>query len=296
MIVGDPKVGVLIVTYNSADDVAACLEGVATASSHPPHVVVVDNSSSDSTVAIIAKSFPGVTLIRNADNRYYAAASNEGQQYALRDFVLLLNPDVVLPVSGIDTLVRLLDDHHQHAAVAPMLVGENGRRQASLRELPGLDTLWFDLLGLSYLFPRSRRFGRWRMGYFDGKTERDVEQPMASCLLIRREAIAAIGLFNERFPMFFNDVDWCRRARDARWKILYTPDVVARHKGGSSTRTRKIRMIWMSHFAYFRYLRLYASPGPLRTLALWATAPFLILAAVLRTVFWASVRRRPTSS
>jgi hypothetical protein len=293
---GDPDVGVLIVTYNSADDIAACLEGVAAASSHPPHVVVVDNASHDSTVTILEKSFPGVALIRNAENRYYAAANNQGLAHALRRFVLLLNPDVVLPIGGIDAMVRLLEERPGYAAVAPMLTGGDGRCQHSLRELPALDTLWFDLLGLSFLFPRSRRFGRWRMGYFDGKTPRDVEQPMASCLLIRREAIAALGFFDERFPMFFNDVDWCKRARDARWKILYTPEVVARHKGGSSTRTRKIRMIWMSHFAYFRYLRLYASHGPLRTLALWATAPFLILAAVVRTIFWASVRRQPTSS
>jgi hypothetical protein len=230
-------------------------------------------------------------LIRNADNRYYAAANNQGLTYALKRFVLLLNPDVVLPVGSIDALVRLLDDHPRHAAVAPMLVGDDGQRQQSLRELPRMDTLWFDLLGLSFLFPRSRMFGRWRMGYFDGKTEQDVEQPMASCLLIRREAIAAIGLFNERFPMFFNDVDWCRRARNARWKILYTPDVAARHKGGSSTRTRKVRMIWMSHFAYFRYLRLYASHGPLRTLALWATAPVLMVAALLRTIWWSLTHR-----
>jgi GT2 family glycosyltransferase len=232
-----------------------------------------------------------VTLIRNADNRYYAAANNEGLTYALKRFVLLLNPDVVLPAGGIDAMVHLLEKRPRYAAVAPMLVGENGRRQASLRELPGLDTLWFDLLGLSFLFPHSRRFGRLRMGYFDGKTQRDVEQPMASCLLICREAIAAIGLFNERFPMFFNDVDWCRRVRDHGWKILYTPDVAARHKCGSSTRTRKIKMIWMSHFAYLRYLRHYASHGPFRTLALWASAPVLMVAALLRTIWWSLTHR-----
>ena len=285
------NVGVLIVTYNSEGDIAACLEAVKSASAHPLQVVVVDNASHDSTVAIVQQLFPDVTLIRNADNRYYAAANNEGQQHALRNFVLLLNPDVVLPVGAIDALVRLLDTHPRHAAVAPMLIGEDGRRQSSLRELPGLDTLWLDLLGLSYLFPRSRHFGRWRMGYFDGKTHCDVEQPMASCLLIRREAIATIGLFDERFPMFFNDVDWCRRVRDHGWKILYTPDVTARHKCGSSTRTRKIKMIWMSHLAYFRYLRYYASHGPLRTLALWATAPVLLIAALLRTIWWSLTHR-----
>jgi GT2 family glycosyltransferase len=285
------EVGVLIVTYDSASDIAACLEGVASASSHPLRVVVVDNASTDDTTAILERTFPNVTLIRNSENRYYAAANNQGLQHALGRYVLLLNPDVVLPIGGIDAMVRLLDERPQHAAVAPMLIGTDGRRQRSLRELPGLDTLWFDLLGLSFLFPHSCRFGRWRMGYFDGKAQRDVEQPMASCLLIRRDAIAVFGLFDERFPMFFNDVDWCRRAKEFGWKILYTPDVVARHKGGSSTRTHKIRMIWMSHFAYFRYLRFHHSNSLPRRAAVRLNAPFLMLAALVRTIWWILIRR-----
>ncbi len=281
---GEAKVGVLIVTYNSEADISACLDSVKTASSSPVHVVVVDNASVDKTTALIEQSHPTVTLIRNSENRFYAAANNQGLPHALRPFVLLLNPDVVLPVGGIDAMVQLLDRHPGHAAVAPMLQGVDGRRQASLRELPRLDTLWFDLLGLSFLFPHSRTFGRWRMGYFDGRTQRDVLQPMASCLLVRREVLTALGLFDERFPMFFNDVDWCHRVHQAGWKITYTPDIIARHRGGASTRQRKLRMIWMSHFAYYRYLRLYECCNVPGRIALWATIPFLYLAAILRTL------------
>lgn len=289
---GLTTIGVLIVTYNSQADIAACLQAVAAASSSPLRVVVVDNASSDATTQIIAGSFPAITLIRNSGNCYYAAACNQGLPYAIAECVLLLNPDVVLPVGGIDAMARLLRDRPAHAAIAPMLIGEDGKRQRSLRELPGLDTLWYDLLGLSFLFPHSWRFGRLRMGYFDGQTEFDVQQPMASCLLIRREALATLGLFDERFPMFFNDVDWCRRVHSAGWKILYTPDVVARHKGGASTSARKVRMIWMSHLAYFRYLRLFDSPTILRRLVLWMTVPFLLLAAILRTLRWLIVPSR----
>ncbi|MBI5867578.1 MAG: glycosyltransferase family 2 protein [candidate division Zixibacteria bacterium] len=289
---GTAKVGVLIVTFNSEADISTCLDSVKAASSSPVHVVVVDNASADKTAALIEQSNPTVTLIRNSENRYYAAANNQGLPHALRPFVLLLNPDVVLPVGGIDAMVQLLDSRPSHAAVAPMLQGGDGRRQASLREFPGLDTLWFDLLGLSFLFPHSRSFGRWRMGYFDGKALRDVQQPMASCLLIRRDVLTALGLFDERFPMFFNDVDWCRRVQDAGWKILYTPDIIARHRGGASTRQRKLQMIWMSHSAYYRYLRLYECCDVPGRIALWATAPFLFLAAILRTLKWLLIPSR----
>jgi len=292
MISSGPEVGVLIVTYNSANDIIACLEGVQSASSHPLQVVVVDNASDDATSSIVERSFPGVMLIRNPSNRYYAAANNQGLPFALKRYVLLLNPDVVLPVAGIDAMTRLLEERPRCAAIAPRLIGPDGRRQLSLRELPGLDTLWFDLLGLSFLFPHSRLFGRWRMGYFDGQSECTVQQPMASCLLIRGDVLAALGLFDERYPMFFNDVDWCRRAQEAGWKILYTPDVVARHKCGSSTRTRKVKMIWMSHFAYFRYLLDHKSPGFLQAIALWGSLPLLLLGAIFRTCWWGVVRRR----
>ncbi len=282
----NPSVGILIVTYNSAADIIACLESVSQASAYPLHVVVVDNASTDGAPALVASSFPDVTLIQNSANRYYAAANNQGLAKISADYILLLNPDVIMPVGSIDTLVRILAERTQDAAVAPKLVGHGGQRQRSLREFPGFDTLWYDLLGLSFLFPHSRRFGRWRMGYFDGSATRDVKQPMASCLLIRREAIDAVGAFDERYPMFFNDVDWCRRAYDAGWHLLYTPDVVAFHRGGASTRQRKVRMIWMSHIAYLRYLRQYESHGFWRQLALWISVSAMFFAALARTFWW----------
>lgn len=279
------SVGVIIVTYNSRDDIAACLESIPPASTAPVSVVVVDNASTDGT-DLVASQFPDVTLIRNRTNRYYAAANNQGLEHAGGEYVLLLNPDVVLPVGGIDALVATIEQDKTYAAVAPILIGPDGRRQRSLREFPDLATLWYDLLGLSFLAPRSRLFGRWRMGYFNGQTARDVPQPMASCLLIRRQTIADIGFFDELYPMFFNDVDWCKRAWDGGWKIRYTPDVRVRHIGGASTRRRKLRMIWMSHASYLRYLRQYCSKPLWRRLTIWLTAPFLFVAALLRSVWW----------
>lgn len=285
------QTGVVIVTYNSADVIGPCLEALKSASRYPLNVVVVDNASTDGTADLIARDYPHVTLIRNRTNRYYAAANNQGAEHAGGENILLLNPDVVLSVESVDAMARELEEDEQRAAVAPMLIGPSGVRQHSLRELPGLDTLWYDLLGLAFLFPRLRRFGRWRMGYFDGRTAVDVQQPMASCLLIRRRAMSELGLFDERFPMFFNDVDWCRRAHEAGWTIRYVPEVRARHVGGASTRQRKIKMIWMSHAAYYRYLRQYNCKSGWRRMALWLTAPFLWGAAILRTIWWGSVGR-----
>jgi N-acetylglucosaminyl-diphospho-decaprenol L-rhamnosyltransferase len=283
-------VGVIIVTCNSRGEIVACLDSIAPASSAPISIVVVDNASHDGTPELVESAVPNVCLIRNQTNRYYAAANNQGLVHAGGQYILLLNPDVVLPAGGIDALVTVLEQDEKIAAVAPQLTAPDGRRQHSLREFPGLATLWYDLLGLSFVFARSRRFGRWRMGYFDGQTERDVPQPMASCLMIRRRVIAEIGLFDERYPMFFNDVDWCKRVWDRGWRIWYTPSVRVCHAGGASTRRRKVRMIWMSHAAYFRYLRQYCSKPLWRQLAVWTSAPFLLFAAFVRMAWWGGRR------
>jgi GT2 family glycosyltransferase len=127
------------------------------------------------------------------------------------------------------------------------------------------------------------------MGYFDGQSSRPVDQPMASCLLVRREVFDRVGLFDESYPMFFNDVDWCKRVKDAGHAIWYTPDVKVGHIGGATVKKYRSKMIWMSHHAYFRYLlRSYAdnSPKLVLTLLPW---PLLMLAALLRSI-WHSVR------
>ncbi|HUU44241.1 MAG TPA: glycosyltransferase family 2 protein [Acidobacteriota bacterium] len=284
-------VGVVVVTFNSAPEIAACLTSINDAATLPTHIVVVDNASADNTVAVIQESFPSVTLIRNSDNRYYAAASNQALRAVGGRCILLLNPDTVLAAGSIDALARFLDEHPDAAAVAPQLIGPDGNAQRSVRRFPGLDTLWYDLTGLAFLFPRSPRFGRWRMHDFDPKVEQTIDQPMASCLMIRREALEQIGLFDERYPMFFNDVDLCRRARATGYTIYYTPSVQVRHLGGASIRRRKVRMIWMGHTAYLRYLhRLYAD-RPLHRACVWLTAPFVYLAAIVRSAWWGAIGR-----
>lgn len=284
------SVGVVIVAYNSADIIAPCLESLRRASSRPLHVVVVDNNSSDDTPEIVARHFPQATVVRNHVNVYYAAASNQGLRIVKGDHILLLNPDTVLPIGGIDALIEVFDAQNDCAAVAPMLVFPDGQRQPSLREFPALDTLWYDLLGLSLLFPKSRTFGRWRMGYFDGNTARAVDQPMASCLLVRKAVFDKVGVFDEAYPMFFNDVDWCKRVEDAGFLIWYTPDVKVGHIGGATVRKYRSRMIWMSHAAYFLYLRRLYSGNLIKTALTFLSGPPLFFAALIRSV-WHLLRK-----
>lgn len=270
-----PSVGVVVVTWNSARFIMNCLASIPR--SPGVQVIVVDNHSSDSTVKLVNAEFPGVLLIRNSRNTGYAHANNQGlSELGFRHegtgdrvqglgkdsaprpptpaprLVLLLNPDTVLPSGGLERMVEYLDAHPEAGALAPRLVDSDGNPQASVRRFP----TWRNMLGA--LFGRG---GDYRRSDFDYNTAQEVEQPMASCLLLRGEALAGIGLFDEQFPMFFNDVDLLKRMHDAGWKVLYYPDVSVWHHVGGSTEQRRQAMILSSHHSLFRYFRKHDRSG-----------------------------------
>jgi len=281
-------VAVVIVTYNSGEDIMSCLEGVLQGKGGGAvEVVVVDNASGDGTADVIEGEFPDVQLIRNEKNLYYAAACNQGVKTAGGDsrFILLLNPDVQL---GEDTLGQLADylvNSANVAAVAPRLVYPEGEVQQSVRRFPTYATLWYELTGLSKLFPRHRVFGGWRMNLENVGEAIDVDQPMASCLLVRRKIWESLGGFDERFPMFFNDVDFCYRMKRSGGRIVYLPQARAVHRPGSSVRPVMAKMVWFSHLGFLRFLRKHYRSS-LDDFKYTLTAPFVLVGALMRSVFW----------
>jgi GT2 family glycosyltransferase len=139
--------------------------------------------------------------------------------------------------------------------VAPRLRGPDGKVQLTCRSFPGPDVVHYEALGLSRLFPRSRVFGKYRMSWWGYDDARPVDQPMASALLVRSAALDEIGLFDEQFPMFFNDVDLCRRLWDAGWEVWFTPAAEMTHLGGAATRQVRREMIIESHRSFLAYYR-----------------------------------------
>lgn len=246
---------VVIVNWNTRAHLQRCLARLREALQASPLVAevwVVDNASSDGSAAMVAAEFPEVHLIANPTNRNYAAGSNQALRCASGEFVLLLNPDTEVPSGAPDALVEFLRGRAEAAAVAPALLFPDGRRQASVRGFPTPASLFGALSGLGRLFPHSR----WA-GYRAERLPEDrpvlVEQPMASALLLRRAALDAVGLFDERFPLFFNDVDLCFRLRQAGWEIWYDPRVHVIHHGGASTSQVRPQAILLSHEGLRRF-------------------------------------------
>ncbi|MBC8104575.1 MAG: glycosyltransferase family 2 protein, partial [Cytophagales bacterium] len=233
------------------DDLRACLEALARYpfTGGDQEVIVVDNASWDGSAAMVRGEFPGVRLIANHANANYAKGTNQALATATGDYLLLLNPDARVAAGTLDTLTRFLAAHPGAGAVASKLVGRDGVVQRSVRGFPDPRSVLWDLLKLPRLFPG---LGSYRQIGFNYEKAQIAPQPMASCFLLTRPAYEAVGPMDERFPLYFNDVDWCLRARKASLEVWYSPDAIAVHGYGGTTQQVRRAAVWESHRALLR--------------------------------------------
>jgi N-acetylglucosaminyl-diphospho-decaprenol L-rhamnosyltransferase len=222
------------VTYNSASVIDDCLDALQR-NAPEAAVTVVDNGSSDDTVERVQKR-AGVRCIRNKDNRGFAAAVNQGAaESGAAGPILVLNPDVELTTS----LEPLIDACLAYGMAAGQLTDSADRPQAgfTIRSLPTSGALIFELLGFNRLWPSNPVNRRYRCLDRDLETPGPVEQPAGAFLMVRRDVWECLGGMDESFyPVWFEDVDFCRRAADKAYRIEYVPSVKARHRGGHAVR------------------------------------------------------------
>lgn len=284
---------VVTVTWNSSGYLSDCLDSVENQTGDlATEFIVVDNASTDGTTDIIRHKYPGVHLIVNERNLGYTQACNLGLKRAAGRYLLLLNPDTRLQPGALDRMMEYIAGHPGVGAIGPQLLNPDGSLQPSCRRFPSYRLMLWEFTGLSRLFPGHPVFGAWRMGDFDHRQTRSVDQPMGACLLLRREAIGQVGLMDERFVMFFNDVDLCRRLRAAGWDVVFFPDARVIHDAGSHVRRNRYRMILTSHKDCLRYFRK-VRRGPLDELNSVLLGCALFLSLVPRFLI-GCLRRRST--
>jgi len=225
------QAGIAVVTHNSEGVIGECLD--AALASGAGVVVVVDNASWDGTLAEVHQR-PAARLIANPWNRGFAAAVNQGIEALDCPFMLLLNPDTVL-LGGLEALMEACDE--RTAAAGGKLVDADGRIQRGfvVRRFPTPASLAFEVLGINRVWTGNPINRRYRCLDADLERPAEVDQPAGAFLMIRRDAWRALGGFDECFrPVWFEDVDFCLRARQAGYRIRYVPEAVARHRGGHS--------------------------------------------------------------
>jgi hypothetical protein len=247
------QLDVCIVTWQSRDLLRTCLAAVV-GQPEVAEIIVVDNASDDGTAEMVRTTFPTVHVIANPENVGFAAGNNQAIQAGGAPFVLLLNPDTEIQPGALAGVLRTFAEDPQTGAVAPRLVLPDGSTQLSCRGFPEPAALLWAATGLARLFPRSPTFGRYRMSYFDYSTRREVDQPMASALALRRAALDEVGLFDEEFPLYFNDVDLSHRLRQAGWVTVFEPAAeVTHYYGQSSTWQVRPSAILESHRGLIRF-------------------------------------------
>jgi GT2 family glycosyltransferase len=248
------RLSIAIVNWNTNRLLDACLESIyKNAPALDFEVVVVDNASDGFDEAAAAARFPMVRFIVNGSNMGYAKGNNQAIAASSGDYVLLLNPDTEIRNNALIRLVEFMDALADAAAVGGKLVRPDGAVDRSVRGFPEPWPVAAEFLMLSRLFPKSRLFGAYRMTWFPYDKEDEVDQPMGSCLMLSRRAIDDIGLIDEDFPIFFNEVDWCYRAKQAGWKVYFTPSAEVTHIGGASTKQVRNAMRKESHRSLARF-------------------------------------------
>jgi GT2 family glycosyltransferase len=273
---------VIIISWNVRSDLAACLESVRTGLGDlRAEVVVVDNASGDGSPEMLAEQFPEVILLRNSHNAGFAGANVQGMALAHGRYLLLLNPDTLVPAGALGQLVAFADAHPQAGVVGPRLVYGDGRLQYSCRCFPTLTAALFRNTWLGGLLRRARASACYLMEDWDHASVREVDWVSGACLLIRREAYEQVGTLDTGFYWGSEDVDYCWRMHKAGWQVLYTPEPVITHLVGRSTDQAVLRTIVRSHKAMYRLYGKHLARNPVsRALiwpAVWARAGLLVL-------------------
>lgn len=255
----------VIVHYKSPERLRECLRALPAAARGLEHeVLVVDNDSRDGMPAMVAREFPGVRVLVNRDNVGYARAVNQGIAASTGPFVAVMNPDCELEPDALARLVAELRAHDDLAIVGPRILNPDRSLEYSARAFPDHLTFLFNRYSLlTRLFPRNRFSRRYLLTDWDHVSARDVDWLSGACLVARRAAIARVGGMDERFFMFNEDVDWCRRMKLAGWRVRYVPDAVAVHHVGASRRRVAARVIVARHLGMIHYFHKHHPTNPL---------------------------------
>jgi GT2 family glycosyltransferase len=242
-------ISVIIVNWNTRKLLRGCINSLLDAElGSDCEIVVVDNNSSDGSAEMIEQEFPEVRLIANRDNRGFAVASNQGIHASCGRYVLLLNPDTKATKSFLRILLEVLENNSKAAAAGPLLVHQNGEIQLSCLLLP---TLWRELLFMLHLKSLHKDFSKIR----ENLEPRKVETIGGACILIRREVLNQIGLLDEQFFLYSEEIDLCRRILESGREIYWAPMAKLIHYGGESSKQAERQTfieLFRSKVVYFR--------------------------------------------
>lgn len=281
------KLSVIIVNYNVEYFLEQCLHSVLKASKNIScEILVVDNNSVDGSVAMLEEKFKNVQLILNKKNTGFSYANNQAIKQAKGEYVLLLNPDTVVEENTLEKVISFMDSHEDAGGLGvKMLDGKGNFLPESKRGLPTPSVAFYKIFGLSALFPKSKLFGKYHLGYLDNNKTNEVEILSGAFMLLRKSLLSKIGLLDEAFFMYGEDIDLSYRIIKAGYKNYYFADTRIIHYKGESTKKSSINYV----FVFYRAMVIFAEKHFSKNNA--ATFSFLINIAIYFRAFIAIVAR-----
>lgn len=274
-------VSLCIVSWNVADDLRVCLQSLRDQQSPPRfETIVVDNASADETVEMLKRNFPEVRIVANDDNQGFAGGTNQGLRMGAGRYLMLLNPDTILPPDALATVVAVADAHPEAGIVAPKLLNTDGSLQPSCRRFPTITAALYRNTLFGRLLPRARAASRYIMEDFDHNVESEVDWVSGACMMVRREALESVGELDEGFPWGSEDVDFCLRMSQVDWVVLYTPATAIVHAIGRSSSQAVVPTIIRSHRGMYHLYAKHFARNPVSRglvwLGVWLRAGLLI--------------------
>jgi hypothetical protein len=248
-----PNISIIIVNWNTKELLRTCLSSIGATVNTTHETIIVDNNSDDGSAEMVEASFPETSLIRAGRNLGFAAANNLGINKASGRYVLLLNPDCELLPGSIDTMIEYADRNPDIAVIGPKLLNSDGTLQKNGRIFPTFAREFLHITRLYRLLP----------GYFNRRLEwgrqdfdipADVDEVSGACMLVRESMIAQVGGLDERFFMYYEEVDWCKRIKAHGGRVFYLPEAqVVHHHSQSAGKIgiEKNRLAYESQYLYF---------------------------------------------
>ena len=264
-----PLLSILLVNYNDGVHLPECLSSIETNVRAIDHeVIVVDNASTDGSPEIVAERFPRIRLIRNSRNEGFGRANNRAVRECRGTFILFLNTDVVLHPGALDLLLKEMEADPLTGIVGPALINPGDSFQVSFGGRVGFFTEAFKITFLNRAIRRSLRKGGGR---------REVGWVSGAFLLARKRTLLDAGPFDERFFLYFEDIDLCRRVVEKGWKVIFLPRAVSFHVGGATTAGRRLRSRLEYRKSQLLFYRKHNSRASLALLRLYLKLNFLTL-------------------
>jgi GT2 family glycosyltransferase len=248
---------IVIVNYNSLQFLETCIESIQrTVKNLQYEIIIVDNHSINQKFTF---KLSNIKYIINKKNVGFAAANNQGIKVSIGKYVLLLNPDTIVLTNAIEILCRFMEEHPNAGIVGSKILNHDMTLQPSCKNFPSILTIFFENSGLYSIFPCKKYIGNKYFRFSDHNHIKKVDSVMGACLMTKREILSHTGLLDESYFMYGEEVDFCKRVKNAGWDVFFCPDAKIIHYGGQSSKLAFQKNLIEEHKSRILYMNKYFS-------------------------------------